>query len=178
LFYAGLAYGGAGYPGLGYYGSGPGGILNNLFNMLPGQAGYAQQTPGMNPGSRFYVYDNVTGSGVLAGGSLPIVSQFAGVAGINYGGYGGYGPNNNSALLPPGVALNVAFNTLPGIPMTQAPMPNTPIGNGFGPLFGFNNPNLLNPLGYNPYLMNPNMANRFPLSANPSKFLGNGGYGL
>ncbi len=184
------AYGGYGYSGYGYpsyyygypgYGFGGPNILNTLFGLLPGQGGWGQ-APGMSTGGRFYQYSNVTGSGVL-NGSLPIVSQFGGIAGMPYP-YGWNQTNSlpNASLVPPGVALNVAYNTLPGIPATQAPT-----SYGFGPVWGNGNPYLVNPFllsAYNSPFYSPARANLVaaPVTAAPVsplfKGLGNGGSGL
>ncbi len=63
-------------------------ILGNLAGGLPGQSGTQASIPGLSPTGRFYNYDLVTGSGQLTG-PLPIVKQFAGIAGMRWGMMGG-----------------------------------------------------------------------------------------
>jgi hypothetical protein len=146
-------------------------------------------------------YTNVTGSGVLRT-SLPIVTQFGGAGGIGgnnyaggggtYGGYGagagiysGAGGNGVGGLHPPGVSLNMAYNTLVGLPTQQGQL-----GGGFGAMPGFGFPGLgypgAFPGGY------PGFPGAYPTLGTfpggpmpfpggfPAKFggVGNGGYGF
>jgi hypothetical protein len=176
--------GGTYYPGIGNSNA-TSAILSQLVSMLPGANNY-QPYPGVSPTGRFFVNSNITGSGIL-NGSLPIINQYGGIAGLNYGN-GGYGYQNpNLGLLPPGVALNMAYNTLPGIPMTQAPLN---YNYGYNPYLGnpYMNP-YANPYLWNMYLGGPwagggLISNPAPQITSPNqpnplfKGLGNGGYGL